>query len=131
MSGATGNSVESRALVEAYRLKKLSPSSTRTIEKALHSFSKIWQEALQEIVEKGQYGFKLPSRWYITADARFETIFGEIISNDAFLLHSSGAADLNVHFIDALSFSGVVRSNSTDETDAALAIAALFAERLL
>jgi hypothetical protein len=131
LSAATGSSVEARALVEAYRLKKLSPGSTRTVEKALHHFSTVWQKALQEIVEQGQYGFQFPAHCYVTADMHFQTIFTEIIKNDTFLQHNAGTADIKTHFITAEYFASSIRTASSDIPDAALAIAALFSERLL
>jgi hypothetical protein len=131
LSAKTGSTVESRALIEAYRLHKLSKTSAKLIDKALTAFSTSWQTALQEIVEQGQYGFQFPGTCYITADARFETIFPDIVSGNAFLLHSAGVKELQAHFVSAYLFSGRVRANSSDEPDAALVIAALFSERLL
>lgn len=131
LSEATGSSVEARALVEAYRLKKLSPGSSRTVEKALRQFSKAWQTGLQQIVEDGQYGFQFPTNCYITADMRFQTIFAEIIQNDTFLQHTSGTAAIKTHFITAEHFGSNIRTTTTDIPDAALAIGALFTERLL
>lgn len=131
LSAHTGSSVEARALVEAYRLKKLSPGSVRTVEKALAHFSKLWQAALQQTVEHGQQGFQFPSHCYVTADARFETIFTEIVKHDSFLLHSAGTTEIKTHFMNGETFSNSVRTSSTDIPDAALVAAALFSERLL
>lgn len=131
LSEATGSTVEARALVEAYRLKKLSPGSVRTVEKALKHFSTLWEKALQEVVESGQYGLRFPSACFVTADARFETIFTAIIMNNVYLKHSAGGADIKAHFIGAERFASAVKMDNGDRPDAGLVIAALFAERLL
>jgi hypothetical protein len=131
LSASTGSSVEARALVEAYRLKKLSDQSSRTVEAALRAFSQTWQAALQDIVEHGQHGFQFPSQCYITADARFENIFPAIIENDTFLLHTAATSAIQARFVSAQDFSSTVHTSSSDPADAALAIAALFSERLL
>ncbi|HTH93244.1 MAG TPA: hypothetical protein VL576_02070 [Candidatus Paceibacterota bacterium] len=131
LSESTGSSVEARALVEAYRLKKLSPGSVRTVEKALQHFSKVWQGSLQEVVEEGKYGFQFPAQCYVASDTHFESIFTEIIKNDSYLIHSAGTKEIKTYFISAEHFSHNVRSKSTEIPDPALVVGALFAERLL
>lgn len=131
VSNVTGSTVEARALIEAYRLKKLTPSKTRMIEKALHTFSGAWQQALQEVVEVGQYGFRFPATSYITTDARFQEFFTTVIQNDPFIQHSALPDTVRAVFVDTLQTNATVTTTSTDQPDASLAIAALFTERLL
>jgi hypothetical protein len=71
------------------------------------------------------------SQCYITADARFENIFPAIIENDTFLLHTAATSAIQARFVSAQDFSSTVHTSSSDPADAALAIAALFSERLL
>ncbi len=128
---ATGSTVEARALIEAYRLKKLTPTKTRMIEKALQAFADLWQQSLQQVVEEGRYGFLFPATCYITADMRFQELFTNSIKNDQFIKHNAAAGELKVIFVDTLQTNASVTTVSTDQPDVPLAIAALFTERLL
>lgn len=131
VSEATGSTVEARALIEAYRLNKLTPNKTRMIEKSLQVFSDTWQQGLQQVVEAGQYGFRFPSTCYVTADPRFQDFFIEIIEQDEFLRHSATASPVRAVFADMLHTNADIAVSSTEHPDNALGIAALFTERLL
>jgi len=131
VSSLTGSMVEARALLEAYRLKKLTATHERTIKKSLAAFSAVWQHELQAVVEAGQYGFTFPSEWYVIADARFQEIFTSLIANDAFLSQSAGVEQIRAVFVDPLHTSAIVTVASADNPDTSLAVGALFAERLL
>ncbi|MEO5646215.1 MAG: hypothetical protein ABIO57_03925 [Candidatus Paceibacterota bacterium] len=127
----TGSTSEARTLVEAYRLKKLSPGNVRLVEKAIQTFALQWQKSLHLSIEEGAQGFRIPAQWYITADHRFETLFPALLSSDTFLQHTSASKDLQVTFIKAMSFSGTIKTMSAEDADANLTIGALFIERLL
>jgi hypothetical protein len=131
LSGITGNTIEARALVEAYRLKKLSPSSTRSVEKALQLFVGSWQQALHTTVDASNTGFQFPTQCYIVADYRFETIFTNIIAHDPFLLHAATAKEITATFIDPSHFTIPITTASTEHPDVGLAVGALFIDRLI
>lgn len=131
VSRATSSTVEARALIEAYRLKKLTPSKTKLIEKSLQSFSVEWQQALQEVVEAGQYGFHFPSTCYVTADPRFEDFFTTVLSNDQFLRHNGSSDTVRAVFVDTIHLNAAITVSSAEQPDNSLAIAALFTDRLL
>lgn len=131
LSAKNGNTLEARALVEAYRLKKLSPGSSRTVEKALQLFAGSWQKAFHSVVEAGNTGLQFPSQCYVVADHRFETVFTTLISADQFLLHNAAAKHVSAVFLNTLQFSTTVTVASTDNPDTALALGALFIDRLI
>ncbi|MDB5188454.1 MAG: hypothetical protein JWM92_52 [Candidatus Nomurabacteria bacterium] len=127
----SGTNVESRAMLEAYRLGKLTPSKTILMKKHLHSFSKVWQRALQEVVESGHYGFQFPDTCYIMGDARFAEFFTALISTDEFLRHGASVDTINAIFVDPMSTTATITTTSGEAPDPALSVAALFSERLL
>jgi hypothetical protein len=131
ISSQTGSMTEARAFLEAYRLQKLSAAHSKTVKKALMTFAGTWQQALQQVVEAGQYGFSFPSECYIIANPRFQDIFTSLVSEDQFLCHSAGVERIRAIFVDPLHTTATVNVSSTDQPDTSLAMAALFAERLL
>ncbi len=131
LSLVTGSSLEARALVEAYRLDKLSPGNVRIVEKAINAFALQWQKLLHEVIEEGAHGFHVPPYWYIVADQRFEALFTGVISADTFLQHASTAAELVPVFLSALKFSAQIQASAAETPDPSLAIGALFVDRLL
>jgi hypothetical protein len=130
LSTVTGSSLEARALVEAYRLDKLSPGNVRIVEKAITAFALQWQKMLHGAVEEGSNGFHVPAQWYVVADQRFESLFTGVIARDAFLQHAS-TAPLAPIFLNALKFSAQIQASTAETPDPSLAIGALFIERVL
>ncbi len=131
LSEHTSGTHEARSLVEAHRLKKLSPGSSRSVEKALHVFAGIWQKAFHQVLDQGQSGFRFPAQCYVIADHRFETVFTTLLTCDPFLLHNAIASQVRVTFVDSIHFSAHIKAVTADHTDISLAIGALFMERLL
>jgi hypothetical protein len=131
LSASTGSTLEARALVEGYRLAKLSPNSMRIVEKSLQSFSESWIQALRTIVEQGQVGFHFPSYCYVCADNRFETIFTTLVMADPYLKHNTVSQDIQALFVDVLQLSANVKNANSEHVDTALLLGALFSERLL
>ncbi len=131
LGAVTKSTAQARALVEGYRLKKLTPSNVRIVEKALQAFSQKWIEGCRAVVEAVHDGMRMPSQYYISADQRFEAIFPALISADAFLRHGTVSQSINATFITAAQLSAGIKTASADLPDASLAIGALFSERLL
>ncbi|MDB5254863.1 MAG: hypothetical protein JWL92_239 [Candidatus Nomurabacteria bacterium] len=131
LSSVTGSSLEARALVEAYRLDKLSPNNVRIVEKAINAFALQWQKLLHEVVAEGTHGFHVPPHWYIVGDQRFEALFTGIISSDTFLQHASTAPELVPVFLNTLKFSAQIQASAAETPDPSLAIGALFIDRLI
>ncbi len=131
LSNVTGSLMEARTLVEAYRLKKLSPNNGRVIEKALQSFSATWQKGFHALVDQGNTSVRFPSDCYVVSDHRFENVFSQTISTDPFLLHSAAVSEIDVHFVDILNLSSSIKVISMEQPDTGLALGALFIERLI
>lgn len=131
LSAVTGSSVEARALIEAYRLKKLSPGNVRLVEKAIAHFAAQWQQALHGAAEQSAAGFRIPAQWYVVADKRFETLFPILIESDAYLQHAGSATAVSAVFLDPMNFVSKVRSATAEGIDTSLALGALFMERIM
>ena len=122
---------EAKALVEGYRLGKVSAVAKKKIDKALAAFSTAWQQSLQAILNDGQYGFCLPETCYIIADPRFAGVFPAIISTDPFIQHTCSRGIVRPVFLDNDSLRGLVSSLDAGELDVPLAAAILFVTRTL
>jgi hypothetical protein len=131
LSTTTGSMAEARSYLEAFRLQKLHAAQIKEVKKAVTTFSSSWQKAFIEVVEAGQYGFKFPSECYVVAHPRFQEIFTSLITDDEYLTQSAGVDHIRVMFVDPLHTSAAVTVSSTEQPDTSLAMAALFAERLL
>jgi len=90
VAASTGSSfAEVKGMLEAYRLHKLSKTTTAAIDKAFASFVVTWQKGLQGVVDQGHYGFVLPKQWYCVVDAKFEQVLKKAIMSDAYVIHQS------------------------------------------
>ena len=122
--------VEAKALVEGYRLEKISATAKGKVEKALHAFSQQWQESLQSAFGEGYYGFCLPETCFIIADPRFEGVFPTLIATDPFIQHTCSRGVVTPLFINETMLSPFV--TSIDATiDVALATGVLFTARMI
>ncbi len=130
IQGAGHTPVEAKAVVEAFRLGKLSASAKTKVEKALATFSSDWQRGLQEAFEQGHYGFCLPDSCYITADPRFEEVFPSIISNDHFIQQTCSRGQVKPLFINEAMLAPFIGSLDAGY-DIPLATAALFVSRTI
>lgn len=119
---------EAKAVIEGYRLSKVSASARTKIEKAIAEFSGQWQRALQEILDDGHFGFCLPEVCYITADPRFEGLFPAIIGSDPFIQHTCSRAGVRPVFLNEEQLHSFITSLD-QELDVPLATAALFVGR--
>ncbi len=132
LSGKTSNTArESMTLLESYRLGKLTPAASKSIETAIASFRTHWQSWFHQVLDNGQYGFCIPEHCVIVADPRFEALFTELLSTDAFLKHNCSHATVTVTFVSEAFLSHKVRTVDHVPTDIPLATGALFAQRLL
>lgn len=128
MTGQKQSAAEAQALVEGYRLAKVSATARTKIDKTLAAFSADWQGALQEILNSGHYGFCLPDICYITADPRFEGVFPGIISTDPFIQHTCSRGSVVPHFLNEELLKGHI-SSLDQELDIPLAVGTLFVAR--
>lgn len=120
-----------RALLEAYRLEKLSPQAKTALDTAIAEFRLKWQKALQETLDTGQYGLCMPEHCFITADPRFELIFTTIIETDPFIQHTCSRGVVRPHFVASTLIGDRVQTIDGTTIDAPLAVGALFMERLI
>lgn len=123
--------IESRTLLESYRLAKLAPAIKQSVDQAIETFKSEWQSGLQSILDNGHYGFCMPSACYITADARFELLFTDIVKSDPFIQHTCSRGLVRPYFISSQMLDKKVRSIDGSPLDIPLATAAIFVERLL
>jgi len=123
-------SSEAKAVIEGYRLSKVSASARTKIDKSLSEFSKRWQEGLQGILNEGHFGFCLPEICYITADPRFEGVFPPIIAGDPFIQHTCSRGSVTPLFINEERLTPLITSLD-QELDVPLSTAALFVTRVL
>lgn len=122
---------ESHALVESFRLGKLSASMTSATQKALEDFGDIWKRALQESIDTSAYAVKLPETIYTISDDAFVAFFGSILQNDAFISHAVGSTSYVPIALTYELLSPHVSSLDPDAIDETLIIGSLFASRLL
>ncbi len=130
LTTAKRNSIEARALIEGYRLKKLSASPMKTVEKAFQEFITHWMSGLTAVVEQGQQGFHLPATYYICADSRFTTVIADALIADPFLRHGTAGGHVRAFVADDLHLAAGVKTRGAEAPDAALALAALCSERV-
>lgn len=121
---------EAKAIIEGYRLSKVSATARTKIDKSLAEFSAQWQKSLQEILNDGHFGFCLPEICYITADPRFEGVFPGIIAADPFIQHTCSRGNVTPLFMTEEKLTPFITSLD-QELDIPLATAALFVTRVL
>lgn len=123
---------ETRALIETFRLGKLSALMSSNIQKALESFSDKWGKALGEHVGgESNKIIKIPSNIYIISLQPFFSLFSTYIERDPFITHSAGATTVTSTVLDSSIFSKFISSLDPEKLDDTLTIGALFASRLL
>ena len=128
---STNTTRESMALLEAYRLGKLSVSAAKPVETAISAFLTHWQSWFHQVLESGQYGFCLPSQCVVTADPRFQTLFTTILTTDQFLKHSCAVSDGKIIYMNESVLGSYVHMSDKTTLDIPLATAALYVHRIL
>lgn len=122
---------ESMALLEGYRLGKVSTSIAATVQSAISTYLAQWQAAFHQILEAGHYGFCIPSQCVVTADPRFEALFTTILTTDEFLKHSCATGIGKVVYIHDEFLRAHVRTADQGLIDSSIGTAALYANRVL
>lgn len=129
-NGAT-TLTEARAVIESFRLAKLSAIMTSNVQKSLDSFGSMWGRSFQELIEGGQNTLKLPENTYITSDYRFGDFFSKLLKEDLFFQHTTGSITPNVLPISYEMLSLHSSSLDKDHLDETLIIGSLFVSLLL
>lgn len=123
---------ETRALIETFRLGKLSAIMSSNVQKALEGFSDIWGKALSEHIGGGSNQvIKIPSNIYIISLQPFSSFFSTYIEHDPFITHSAGSTTISTTTLDPSVFSQFISSLDPEKLDDTLTVGALFASRLL
>lgn len=122
---------EAIATLEAYRLGKLSVRASKNVEHAINEYGASWQGGFRQVLDGGTYGFCMPSKCIITADARFESLLTAVIKADPFIQHSCSYQAVETTFVDSPIVGDVVSTVDAGAIDIPLATAALFAQRAL
>ncbi len=127
----TSTTAESMALLESYRLGKLSAHAKAKVAGAIQAFQTKWQTWFRQILDTGEYGFVMPSSCIVTADPRFESLLVTAVKNDAFIKHATARAPMTVMFMDQGTFDTHVLPAEGMPIDIPLATSALFVEQVL
>ncbi len=123
---------ETRALIETFRLGKLSAIMTSNVQKSLEASGEIWGKALVEhIGGDGSQIVKIPSNIYIVSLTPFSLFFSAYIEHDPFITHAVGATALTLTILDNPTFKEHISSLDPEQVDDTLGIGALFATRVL
>jgi hypothetical protein len=129
-NGAT-TLTEAHAVIQSFRLGKLSAIMTSNVQKSMDSFGANWIRSFQELIEKGQNTIKLPENSYITSDYRFGDFFANLLKQDVFFEHTTGSANPTVTPITYEILSPHSSSIDSDHIDETIIIGSLFASRLI
>ena len=122
---------ESKALLEAYRINKVAPQTKKRIERAILAYSKEWQKGLQQVLETGHYGWRVPHQILLMVNERFETIMTSVLVKDPIIKHSCGAVEPRITYIDESTLGTAIGTVSHEHIDIPIATTALFAQRLV
>ncbi len=122
---------EAHALLEAFKLAKLSAPMTSTVQKTLEAFGASWGRAFQEVLTVGQNSIKLPETSYIISDPRFDTFFVDVIKQDLFSGHVASTPAYKASAISYETLAPHVTSLDTGTIDVTIVIASLFASRVM
>lgn len=122
---------EAEALLETFRLGKISESEKSLIQKSLDTYGLTWQKAFEEVLSTGHYGFSLPTHVYIVGDYRFDRFFSNLIKNDPVLIHAAPATTPESIFISQETIGEHITSLENEHIDETIIIATLFTSRLL
>lgn len=123
--------VEAEALLETFRLGKISETEKPIVQKSLDQYGAVWQKSFEEVISKGQYGFSLPHHVYIVGDYRFDAFFSTLVKTDPMLIHVIPSQTPEVLFISQESIAHHIQSLETTQLDETIIIATLFTARLL
>lgn len=122
---------EAEALLETFRLGKISQTEKEAVQKALDTYGLLWQKAFEDVINSGHYGFALPKQSYVVSDHRFDTFFTTLIKNDPLLLHNAPSQEIISTFISQETLAVHVSSLENEHIDETLIVATLFTARLL
>lgn len=122
---------ESIALLESFRLQKLTPTISESIEKIINTFSEDWQKNLRQLIEISEYGFCLPAQIVILGDPRFEILLTQAIESDPFIRYSCAHTKPQVSFVNEALISSDIKNIDETPLDVPVAMAALFVQEIL
>lgn len=123
--------VEAEALLETFRLGKISETEKPVVQKSLDQYGALWQKSFEEVIGSGHYGFSLPNHIYIVGDYRFDAFFSTLVKNDPMLIHAIPAQTPEALFISQELIAPHIHSLETQQLDETIIIATLFTARLL
>lgn len=122
---------EAEALLETFRLGKISDNEKALIQKSLDTYGVTWQKSFEDILSTGHYGFALPTHVYIVGDYRFDHFFSNLITSDPVLIHATPASAPVSIFISQETIGEHIVSLENEHIDETIIIASLFTARLL
>ncbi len=122
---------EAIALLESYRLGKLSKAAGTQIGKAITTYTDTWQSGFRHVLENGKYGFCMPERVLIVADQRFQSLLTTIVTTDPYIEHSCARGQVKATFVEESIVAHAIGISHEAKLDIPLAIGALFVERLI
>lgn len=120
---------EANALIETYRLGKMSEQESQKIEKLLFVFGNSWQEQLRKALSVSSV--LLPVTLYLVGDTRFSTFFSQIITKDPFIQTLIQHTNKRIIFIGKQEYATYIYSIDQDDADESLGAGILFVDQLL
>lgn len=121
---------EAFAVLEAYRMQKLSAKAKAIVDKALAIYASNWQKGLQAVIDEGHYGFTLPSTWFVIVDPHFTQLTKTALMTDPYLAHRA-SSPITATIITPEIFGGSIKVAPDTVLDVPLALGLLFIERMM
>lgn len=125
-----GKIEETKALLQGFKLGKLSAQTTSNIQKTMDSFAESWGKAFIEHVSSSSFLLKIPEDIYIISAEPFSSFLASFIKQDSFLSHSSGRS-IEPKILNYELVKDYVSSLDQEVLDENIAIGSIFANRLL
>lgn len=125
-----GTLLETRALVETFRLGKLSAQITSNLQKTTEDFGEAWGNKLKESLQISQ-NFKIPENIYIISMAPFTSFFLSYVKNSEFIKNFISGTKPNTSEVESTLFTSHISSIDPENIDNTLTVGALFASRVL
>lgn len=131
LAGSGTTLTEAHAVIEGFRLAKLSAMMTSNVQKSLDDFGSTWERSFQELIENGRNTLKLPETTFITSDHRFGDFFAKLLKDDLFFQHTTGSLAPSVSPMSFELLSEFSSSLDKDHLDETLIIGSLFVSLML
>ncbi len=125
-----GTLLETQALVETFRLGKLSAQLSSNLQKITEDFGEIWINKLKEAFQNNQ-SLKIPENIYVISLPPFTSFFVSYIKNSDFIKNFISGTKPNTAEVESALFSSHISSIDPEKIDNTLTVGALYASRII